>query len=65
MALQFPDNRYPGINAHLHSYMQHDEGIWSSFHFELIDAIDSELEFLLSGRHMPLYGWVFKNRMQL
>jgi hypothetical protein len=44
MALQFPDNRYPGVNAHLNSYLQQPNGMWSSFHLNLVHRIARGLD---------------------
>jgi hypothetical protein len=47
MALQFPDNRYPGVNAHLNSYMQQKNGTWSSFHAKLANTLQELLDSTL------------------
>lgn len=43
MALHYPDNRYPGVNAHLNSHLQQPVGLWSSFHSDFSHAIKTHL----------------------
>lgn len=47
MAIHADENLYPGINAHLNSYLQNETGGWASFHGEHITdikrAIDNQL----------------------
>lgn len=47
MTIRSRKNQYNGINAHLHSYLQHEPGGWESFHAEHIAdlrrVIDSAL----------------------
>lgn len=47
MAIHSDKNLYPGINAHLNSFLQHEAGGWRSFHAEhiidLCGSIDREL----------------------
>jgi hypothetical protein len=48
MPLQSPRNLYPGINAHLNSYLQSEDGGWESFHAGHIIDISRML-----NRHLP------------
>ncbi len=43
MALHFADNRYPGVNAHLNSYLQQPNGMWTSFHNDLVGVLKRTL----------------------
>ena len=47
MALNFTENRYPGVNAHLTSFLLQPDGGWESFHAEWIvhlrQALDAQL----------------------
>jgi hypothetical protein len=58
MALQFPDNRYPGINAHLNSYMQQRNGTWSSFHAKFMNTLQETLDVALPPNYYAVteYG---------
>jgi hypothetical protein len=51
MALNFPDNRYPGVNAHLNSYMQQRNGTWSSFHAKFANSIQELLDSALPSNY--------------
>ncbi|MBZ0298776.1 MAG: DUF4058 family protein, partial [Anaerolineae bacterium] len=44
MALQADRNLYPGINAHLNSFLQNESGGWRSFHAEHITDIAREVD---------------------
>lgn len=61
MALQFRDNRYIGVNAHLNSYLQQPVGMWSSFHHELITSLQKQLDRILP----PNYYAVAEQGLQL
>lgn len=39
-------NRYQGINAHLHSFLQHESGGWKVFHSTHISNLAVVLDFL-------------------
>ncbi len=47
MPIHFRENQYPGINAHLQSYLQNETGGWESFHADYITflrvGLDNEL----------------------
>jgi hypothetical protein len=47
MPLHFRENKYKGINAHLHSYLQDEPGGWESFHTEHIAALRSAIDAAL------------------
>jgi hypothetical protein len=49
MPLQSPKNLYPGVNAHLNSFLQTKGGGWESFHSQHVTAIAWEL-----NKHLPL-----------
>lgn len=48
MAIYAPQNLYPGINPHLHSFMQQPDGGWSSFH--TVHIVDLHRAI---NRHLP------------
>jgi hypothetical protein len=43
----YPTNRYTGVNAHLNSYIQQANGMYSPFHHEMISFIRSHLDKVL------------------
>src|SRR4051812_33814070 len=47
MVLRFRENKYRGVNAHLHSALQNEPGGWKVFHSkhisDLAEAIDAQL----------------------
>jgi len=47
MALQSDKNLYPGINAHLNSFLQQRDGGWEAFHAEHLTAISRTLDEIL------------------
>ncbi|MDX1994037.1 MAG: DUF4058 family protein [bacterium] len=49
MPLHFPDNRYPGVNAHLNSFLLQPDGGWESFHAHFMNNVCHELNSLLHG----------------
>jgi hypothetical protein len=51
MALNFPDNRYPGVSAHLNSYMQQQNGTWSSFHAKFANTLQELLDSTLPSNY--------------
>ena len=48
MAIQADTNLYPGINAHLNSFLQNEPGGWRNFHAEHITDIAREID-----QHLP------------
>lgn len=49
-----PTNRYPGVNAHLNSYLQRPNGSWSSFHAEFIPALRRSLDQTLPDNYYSM-----------
>jgi hypothetical protein len=47
MPLHFPDNRYPGVNTHLNSFLLQPDGGWESFHARHISDIVTTIDKLL------------------
>jgi hypothetical protein len=54
MPLHFPDNRYPGVNAHLNSYLQQPNGTWSSFHHDFITTLKRHLNRALPPNYFAI-----------
>lgn len=54
MALHFPDNRYPGVNAHLNSYLQQPVGLWSSFHATFVVVLARRLDQTLPPNYFAV-----------
>ncbi|MDX1994215.1 MAG: DUF4058 family protein [bacterium] len=54
MPLHFRENRYPGINAHLHSRLQHTAGGWQSFHSAHITDLTRAIIALLPAGYYAL-----------
>ncbi len=57
MPIHADRNLYPGINAHLNSFLQHEPGGWESFHLEhLVDLrhmLDENMPLHYYARMMP------------
>ncbi len=47
MAIHAERNLYPGVNAHLNSFLQQDDGGWESFHAMHINDIRGSLDVVL------------------
>ena len=47
MGIHADENLYPGINAHLNSFLQNEPGGWDSFHIEYVVALSRALDELL------------------
>jgi len=62
MPIHSNKNRYPGINAHLHSFLQSEGGGWESFHAEYIVTIANILD-----KHLPpqYYSSVEKSLIEI
>lgn len=54
MPIRSPKNLYPGINPHLNSFLQSDEGSWESFHAELIIQLRRFLDENLPAGYLAL-----------
>jgi hypothetical protein len=52
MPIQSPKNLYPGINAHLNSFLQSEDGGWESFHVEHLVQIAHALNRLIRPRYV-------------
>lgn len=47
MSIFLRENPYRGVNAHLHSYLQNEQGVWKVFHNKHIADIAEALDRLL------------------
>jgi hypothetical protein len=47
-------NLYPGVNAHLNSFLQTEDGGWESFHTEYLVAIARTLDTLLPAHYYAI-----------
>ncbi len=54
MPIHSPKNLYPGVNPHLNSFLQSDEGSWESFHAELIIQLRRFLDENLPAGYLAL-----------
>lgn len=54
MAVRSAKNLYPGVNPHLNSFLQTDDGGWESFHAELIVQIRQYLDSHLPEGYLAL-----------
>lgn len=54
MPLHFPQNRYPGVNAHLNSYLQQRNGSWTSFHADFVAALKRALNRILPENYYAI-----------
>lgn len=52
MAIHQRQNQYPGINAHLHSYLQHEPAGWEEFHAAHITHLAEALDALLPAGYL-------------
>lgn len=54
MAIQLDHNPYPGVNAHLNSFLQEKSAYWQSFHAEYIVRIREALDLQLPAGYFTL-----------
>lgn len=54
MATELPQNRYPGVNAHLNSFLQQRGGGWESFHARYIGEMQVFLDQVLPGNYYSI-----------
>jgi len=59
MPIHLRENQYPGVNAHLHSYLQNEPGGWESFHTDYITFLRVALDAQLPS------GYVARSEMGL
>lgn len=52
MAIHYQQNQYPGINAHLHSYLQNEPAGWEEFHAAHIMHLAEVLDSVLPAGYM-------------
>ena len=54
MSLQFDENRYPGVNAHLNNFLLQPDGGWESFHAEWIVQLRNALDTILPRNYYAM-----------
>lgn len=54
MSLHFPDNQYPGVNAHLMNQLLQPDGAWESFHAEWIIQLRVTLDAALPQNYYAI-----------
>ncbi len=54
MAIHARSNLYPGVNAHLNSFLQLDGGDWETFHTKHVNVMQEHLDSVLPSRYYTL-----------
>jgi hypothetical protein len=61
MPIHSDKNLYPGINAHLNSFLQQEDGGWESFHADHIGQLRQALEAVLPANYYAMIEKCFGN----